>query len=74
MAERISERLALHYPNLTKRERLVCGFTLAGYTAEGISLILGIGRSTIITYRRRAYSRLGISNVNQMIAPLLAFK
>ena len=42
---RISERLSLHYPSLTKRERLVCGLTLAGYSAEGISLMLGVGTS-----------------------------
>ena len=65
---RISEKLALHDPNLTKRERLVCGFALAGYAAEEISLMLGIGTSTIITYRRRAYSRLGISNVHLLIS------
>ena len=71
LAEQIAERLAQQYPQLTPRERTVCGYPLAGYTAEGISLILGIGMSTIVTYRRRAYSRLGVSNVNQLIAPLL---
>ncbi|MEC3947813.1 helix-turn-helix domain-containing protein [Sphingobium sp. HWE2-09] len=72
LAERIAQRLGRQYPRLTDRERIVCGYTLAGYTAEGISLILGIGISTIVTYRRRAYSRLGVSNANQLIAPLLA--
>ena len=71
IGERIAHRLAQQYPELTARERVVCGYTLAGYTAEAISLILGIGVSTIITYRRRAYSRLGVSNATQMIAPLL---
>jgi len=72
LAERIAQLLAQHYPLLTARERTVCGYTLAGYTAEGISLILGVGISTIVTYRRRAYSRLGVTNANQLIAPLLA--
>lgn len=71
LAEQIARRLGRHYPRLTNRERIVCGYTLAGYTAEGISLILGVGVSTIVTYRRRAYSRLGVSNANQLIAPLL---
>lgn len=72
LGEKIAGRLAQQYPQLTARERLVCGYTLAGYTAEGIGLILGVGMSTIITYRRRAYSRLGVCNANQLIAPLLA--
>jgi DNA-binding CsgD family transcriptional regulator len=71
LAEQIAQRLGCLYPRLTDRERIVCGYTLAGYTAEGISLILGVGISTIVTYRRRAYSRLGVSNANQLIAPLL---
>jgi DNA-binding CsgD family transcriptional regulator len=71
LAEQIAGRLGRHYPRLTDRERIVCGYTLAGYTAEGISLILGVGVSTIVTYRRRAYSRLGVCNANQLIAPLL---
>lgn len=71
LSEMIAERLAKQYPELTARERLVCGYTLAGYTAEAIGLILGVGMSTVITYRRRAYSRLGICNANQLIAPLL---
>jgi len=71
LAEQIAQRLARRYPGLTARERLVCGYTLAGYTAKGIGRILGIGASTIVTYRRRAYSRLGVSNANQLIAPLL---
>ncbi len=71
IAEKITVKLAEQYPQLTGRERLVCGYTLAGYTAEAIGLILGVGMSTIITYRRRAYSRLGVCNANQLIAPLL---
>lgn len=71
LSEKIAGRLAEQYPELTARERLVCGYTLAGYTAEAIALILGVGMSTVVTYRRRAYARLGVCNANQLIAPLL---
>jgi DNA-binding CsgD family transcriptional regulator len=39
-------------------------------TAEGIALDLGIGAASVLTYRRRAYRRLGISGINQLL-PLL---
>ncbi|MGO4125964.1 LuxR C-terminal-related transcriptional regulator [Inquilinus sp. YAF38] len=57
-------------PALTGRERSVCARTLIGMTAEGIGLDLGIRPTSVLTYRRRAYERLGISTALQLAARL----
>lgn len=72
LMEKVERGLALHYPSLTARERAVCARTLVGMTAEAIGLDLDISRSTVLTYRRRAYERLNISAANQLIARLLS--
>lgn len=47
---------------LTRRERDVCRGILSGLSSEGIALALGISRNSVLTLRRRAYARLGISS------------
>ncbi|MFC3230666.1 LuxR C-terminal-related transcriptional regulator [Marinibaculum pumilum] len=47
---------------LTERERAVCQGILAGRKAETIAGDLGIAPSSVATYRRRAYEKLGISS------------
>lgn len=71
LPERLDRRLALHYPSLTDRERDVCARTIAGMTAEAIALDLGIGRTSVLTYRRRAYERYGMSSAGQFIEHVL---
>jgi DNA-binding CsgD family transcriptional regulator len=51
---------------LTPRELDVCARALIGMTAEGIALDLNIKKSSVSTYRKRAYARLGISSQNQL--------
>ncbi|KQV36990.1 LuxR C-terminal-related transcriptional regulator [Rhizobium sp. Root1204] len=65
-------RLKSAFPSLSGRERNVCARTLAGVTAEGIALDLGIKQSSVFTYRRRAYERLNICTAHQMSAMLLS--
>jgi DNA-binding CsgD family transcriptional regulator len=72
LLDRLLEGLQTHYPALTERERAVCARTLAGMTAEAIALDLGVKPSTVLTYRRRAYERFGISSANQLMARLIA--
>ena len=67
---RTEARLSYSHPALTGRERGVCARTLAGMTAEAIAIDLGIGQSSVLTYRRRAYHRLGISNIQQLLPAL----
>lgn len=71
LAQRLERRLAMHFPSLTDRERGVCARTLAGMTAEAIALELGIGRTSVLTYRRRAYERYGVSSAGQFIENIL---
>lgn len=67
---RVETRLAYAYPNLTGRERAVCARTLGGMTAEATALELAISPTSVLTYRRRAYQRLGISNIHQLLPAL----
>lgn len=56
---------------LSQRERDVCIKILIGYTSEAIALELGVSHSTVLTYRRRAYERLGIGSQNELFAQVL---
>ncbi|HZR90027.1 MAG TPA: helix-turn-helix transcriptional regulator [Bradyrhizobium sp.] len=53
---------------LTEREKDVCLRILAGFSSEGISADLGIGLHSTLTYRKRAYDKLGISSQNELFA------
>lgn len=59
--------LARDCPNLTPRERRVCGLIAAGLTSRDIADEMGISRNTVLTHRRRAYARLGISSQNELL-------
>jgi DNA-binding CsgD family transcriptional regulator len=56
---------------LSARERDVCIKILLGYTSEAIALDLGVSHSTVLTYRRRAYERLGIGSQNELFGRVL---
>lgn len=61
-------RLALNYPDLTYREREVAAMTIKGRTAEEISQILGIAETTVTTHRKKAYQRMNVSNLRELMA------
>lgn len=67
----IEMRINAAFPALSAREQAVCARTLAGVTAEGIAIDLGIKQTTVLTYRRRAYERLNISTVHQLSTMLI---
>lgn len=69
--EKVEERVAQVYSQLTARELQVCARTLIGMTAEAIAIDLGVRSSTVMTYRRRAYERYGLSSASQMLPKLL---
>lgn len=64
-------RLEKVAPSLSARERDVCSLVAAGVTSEGIALELGVGINTVLTYRKRAYARLGISSQNELMRLLM---
>lgn len=54
------------FDRLTDREREVCARILLGYTSEAIGLDLDIAPTSVATYRKRAYARLGIASQNEL--------
>lgn len=61
------------HPGLTGRERDVLARILVGMTSEGIALDLGIGVNSVLTYRKRAYGRLGITSQAQLFSLCLGY-
>ena len=49
------------------REAQVCARIIYGVSSTGIALELGIGEETVMTYRKRAYQRLGIATQRELI-------
>lgn len=64
----IELRLAYIEDGLSDRERQVCARAAAGKTIEETAIDLGIERTSVITYRQRAYRKLGISRQNELVA------
>ncbi|MCA0367423.1 MAG: helix-turn-helix transcriptional regulator [Proteobacteria bacterium] len=52
---------------LPRREAEVCARTVLGVSTAGISAELGIGEETVMTYRKRAYQRLGIASQRELL-------
>ncbi|NML32772.1 helix-turn-helix transcriptional regulator [Paraburkholderia antibiotica] len=55
-------------PALTPRELDVLRGTLEGASAVEIAACMGVKPASVITYQKRAYARLGISNQRQLFA------
>jgi DNA-binding CsgD family transcriptional regulator len=58
----LEARFAAHFPELPRREREVCARAARGMSVEATALDLGIGKVSVLTYRRRAYCRLQVSS------------
>lgn len=65
-------RLRLLEPTMPLRETEVCAAIMLGMTSEAIALKLGISVNTVLTYRKRAYSRIGISCQNELLRLILS--
>lgn len=59
-------------PSLAKRELDVVRGVLEGRTAAEIGEMMGIKASSVVTYQKRAYQRLGISSQRQLFALCLS--
>jgi DNA-binding CsgD family transcriptional regulator len=70
-ADVLAERLHRIMPQLAQRERDVCVGIMQGKSSEAIALGLGISLNTVLTYRKRAYARLGISSHNELMRLVL---
>jgi DNA-binding CsgD family transcriptional regulator len=71
MLPQIEHRLAQAHPSLTPREREVCARSLAGRTARQIGEDLALGIGTVLTYRQRAYQKLGCSKSSDLLASVM---
>ena len=56
---------------LTPREKDVCLRILSGYSSQAISAELGVTLHSTLTYRKRAYEKLGISLQNELFGIVL---
>jgi DNA-binding CsgD family transcriptional regulator len=64
----IEDRLHLLFPGLTRREQEVCARATAGMSVEATAIDLGIAKTSVMTYRKRSYQRLGITSVYELCA------
>jgi len=63
------EHLLQHVPgNLSKREIQVCARVIVGKTIDRTAVDLAIKRTSVVTYRQRAYEKLNITRQNELIA------
>lgn len=58
----LEERFARRFATLTEREREVCARAAIGMSVEATALDLKIAKTSVLTYRRRAYQRLAVTS------------
>ena len=58
----LEERFARRWPALTRRERQVCARAAIGLSIEATAIELGIAKTSVVTFRQRAYRRLGVTS------------
>jgi DNA-binding CsgD family transcriptional regulator len=58
----LEQRLAARCAALTPRELQVCACAAAGMSVAATAQQLAIARSSVLTYRQRAYQRLGVAS------------
>ena len=62
----LEDRFCSRFPVLTRRERQVCARAAIGMTVEATALDLEIGKTSVLTYRQRAYARLNVTSPYQL--------
>ena len=58
----LEARFADRCADLTRRERQVCARAALGMSVEGTALDLDIAKTSVLTYRQRAYQRLRVAS------------
>ncbi len=64
----MESRFASQFAELTWRERQVCARASTGMSVDATALDLGIARSSVLTYRQRAYQRLNVASPVELCA------
>ena len=62
----LEDRFARRCPSLTARERQVCARAALGMSVEATALSLRIARTSVLTFRQRAYRRLGAGSSTEL--------
>ena len=65
--EQIEETISLADVRLPRRELEVCSQILYGISIAGIASTLGIAEESVVTYRKRAFQRLGIGSRHELL-------
>lgn len=60
--ELLEARFENRFAGLTNRERQVCARAVLGMTVEATARDLGIAKTSVLTYRQRAYLRLNVNS------------
>jgi DNA-binding CsgD family transcriptional regulator len=74
IAQLVLMRLHRFCPDLSKRELDVLRGVLEGRTAQDIGELIGVRPSSVVTYQKRAYRRLGISGQRELFALCLSLQ
>lgn len=69
--DRLILLLKNRFPQLTDREIQVCAHTILGQKTQTISDNLDLSVNTVVTYRRRAYDKLAVSNAYSLVSELI---
>ena len=69
--DRLLRLIDLRFPQLSRREREVCALTILGNSTKLIASMLDLSPNTVITYRQRAYDRLGVNNASSLVSEII---
>jgi DNA-binding CsgD family transcriptional regulator len=64
----LERRFAARCASLSGRERQVCARAVTGMSVEATALDLGIAKTSVLTYRQRAYQRLAVTSPFELCA------
>jgi DNA-binding CsgD family transcriptional regulator len=64
----LESRFASQFAELTHRERQVCARAAMGMSVDATASDLGVARSSVLTYRQRAYLRLRVASPVELCA------
>ena len=64
----LEQRFAARFPGIPNRERQVCARAAAGMSVEATARELGIAKTSVLTYRQRAYQRLQVASSLELCA------
>jgi DNA-binding CsgD family transcriptional regulator len=67
-AAQLEDRFAGRCAGLTRRERQVCACAAIGMSVEATAIELGIAKTSVLTFRQRAYRRLGVTSPFELLA------